>query len=333
MKSLPLNFGAVTKATEWLGKNGGSLSRVDAGGSRVMAGDWIKMKRGLRHDPKVIAISRELSSNRYFMDWWSDPQGVTCERHVTEFVTFANVTRVTVCGLLDVWASLNNLLKNDGEAEFMTLQDIDDIAEIPCFGEAMKAVGWVLEKETGGLVFPNFSENNTTAKERSPAKSDAQRAKEYRERKKAEKEGEKAESKNVTNVTSRHIEKRREEKSKKETNVSCPTTSDVLEKIWPLAPKISRSRSSQKQVSDEWTRIKAKDRPSVETLIEAIKAWNESEKWQEGFAEGLHLWIKRKQWENLPTPEIETRAGIDANAGTREVTFGGRSGKVTKLKS
>jgi len=175
-----------------------------------MAGDWIKMRRGLRHDPKVVAMARYLSERRPFMNWWTDPQQQSADRNVTEYVTFANVTRVTVCALLDVWASLNNALKDDGHAPFMTLEDLDEIAEIPCFGEAMESVGWVTLEESGGLVFPNFIENNTPSKSRTGgAKSDAQRAKEYRARKKAERESQESVD------ASRHVttEKRREEYS------------------------------------------------------------------------------------------------------------------------
>ena len=171
-----------------------------------MAGDWIKMRRGLRHDPKVIAIARELGSRREFMSWWSDPQRMTCKNHVTEIVTFANVTRVTVCALLDVWSSLNNTLGGDGKAPFMTLQDIDDIAEVPCLGDAMASVGWVVENNAEGIIFPNFWEHNTTSKDRGTPKSNAERQREYRERKKAQSEQEKA----LRYVTR---ENRREEKS------------------------------------------------------------------------------------------------------------------------
>ena len=176
-----------------------------------MAGDWIKMRRGLRHDPKVIAMARTLAADRQFMAWWTDPQQMACRHIVTEVVTFANVTRVTVCGLLDVWAALNNTLSDDCTAAFMTLQDLDDIAEIPGFGNAMEQVGWVTQLETGGLEFQNFNEHNTTAKNRPQAATAAERAKAYRDRKKAQSDAQPESAKTVTNVTSRHTEKRREE--------------------------------------------------------------------------------------------------------------------------
>ena len=171
-----------------------------------MAGDWIKMRRGLRHDPKVIAMARHLENSPNFTQ--SCVRDVTCG--VTLRITFACVTRVTVCALLDVWASLNTTLGENGKAPFMRLQDIDDIAEIPGFGEAMKSVAWVKELDDQSLEFPNFSENNSPSKSRDGnAKSGAERAKEYRARKKAE------QSKNGTVTPSRNVtvDKIREDKS------------------------------------------------------------------------------------------------------------------------
>ena len=267
-----------------------------------MAADWIKMKRGLRHDPKVIAMARHLENSPAFAQ--------SCVRHVTEpvtlpvtlRVTFAFVTRVTVCALLDVWASLNNTLSEDGKAPFMRLQDIDDIVEIPGFGEAMQSVGWVRELDDAGLVFPNFSENNSPSKSRSGnAKSEAERAKAYRDKKRAERD------QGSTVTPSRHVttEKRREEKSiKVSTNVdTCPIASDdaeILQMIWESVPAQSRERSSKKQLASAWRRILVKNRPSAEILQNALAAWNLSRAWKKGFSEGCHRWVQHRRWESLP---------------------------------
>lgn len=183
-------------------------------------------------------MSRKLSKSRNFMNWWKSDANVTCHDSVTEIVTFANVTRVTVCALLDVWAALNTTLKSDGLAPFMTLQDIDDIAEIPGFGEAMLSVGWVIELDDGSLVFPNFSENNNPSKSRDgEPKSAAQRAKEYRDRKRAEKESQQS----VT--PSRHVtgDKIREDivEEKKERGDVCTIEQAVSFAKSNLMPPIS----------------------------------------------------------------------------------------------
>lgn len=173
-----------------------------------MAGDWIKMRTNLRRHPRVIAMARQLAFDREFMNWWTDPQQMTCRDAVTEVVTFENVTRVTVCGLLEVWGAVNAVIKSSEAVDFMTIMDLDDIAGIPGFGVAMEAVGWVSEDDDNGLIFNNFSEFNTPDSERKKPKSDAQRAKEYRERKKLEAQ-EKSASRTSQNVTGRREEKRR----------------------------------------------------------------------------------------------------------------------------
>jgi hypothetical protein len=181
---------------------------------------WIKMRRDLRHDTKVIAMARALAGHSAFVRWLSAAHhdAVTDASHVTENVTNAVtahvVTRVTVTGLMDVWASLNETLREDGIAPHMVLHDLDAISEIPTFGVAMETVGWVIALDGGGLQFPNFYENNTPSRTRGEAKTAAERAKEYRERKKAEKEShESSRNRHVTSRDENHVEKRREEKS------------------------------------------------------------------------------------------------------------------------
>ena len=180
-----------------------------------MAGDWIRMRTNLRRHPKVIAMSRRLASDRRFMDWWSDPGRVTCRDSVTEIVTFENVTRVTVCGLLELWGSVNTVVKDDLVIPYMALIDIDDITGIPGFGGALEAVGWVREDDSDdvqGLVFPNFGEFNTPDANRKKAKSDAERAREYRARKRAETDRHETSQ----NVTKNHEKSRGEEKRRED---------------------------------------------------------------------------------------------------------------------
>jgi hypothetical protein len=182
-----------------------------------MAGDWIKMRTGLRRHPKVIAMSRNLAADREFINWWADPTRHSVKENVTELVTFENLTRVTVCGLLEVWGAVNAADKGDGHVPYMEVIDIDDIAGIPGFGEAMLLVGWLrLPEEDGlqGVVFPNFCEFNTPDSKRKQAKSDAERAREYRQRKKAKEEAEA--ERHERHETSHREEKRREEKRNKE---------------------------------------------------------------------------------------------------------------------
>jgi len=119
---------------------------------------------------------------------------------------------------------------------------------------------------------------------------------------------------------------------KEEAIASCPVSPNEkfpLKPIWDLVPQISRTRSSQKQVIAEWKKIKVENRPTIPALIAAIEAWCKTDKWAvDGCAEGLHLWINRRQWENVPTTEEEP----EEPAGTRRVEIGGRVGHVIKFK-
>jgi len=176
-----------------------------------MAGEWIKMRTGLRRHPKAVAMARFLSGQPEFVNMCFGNRHVTNHETVTIGVTLEVVTRVTVCALLEVWGAINTVLKEEESISFMTLPDIDDIAGIPSFGKAMAYVGWVVESAGDGLPgleFPNFTEFNTPDSKRRVAKSDAQRAKEYRERKKQQGVAE--------TVTKRHASSQGEEKSREE---------------------------------------------------------------------------------------------------------------------
>lgn len=189
-----------------------------------MAGDWIKMRTNLRRHPKVIAMSRHIASQRAFTDQFRSSQNVTHHENatnsVTQAVTLEMVARITVCGLLELWGAVNDVIKGDSLITYMTLSDLDDITGLPGFGEALKHVGWVTEindESARGLVFPNFGEFNTPDAERKKAKSDAERAREYRARKKAEAENLQSHEPSQ-NVTENHELSRGEEKSRVENN-------------------------------------------------------------------------------------------------------------------
>ena len=83
---------------------------------------------------------------------------------------------------------------------------------------------------------------------------------------------------------------------------SCPISSNDSdwELIWKNSLKVSRERSSRVKTEKAWKAIKANERPDILDVLNALEAWKASEKWQGGFAEGIHIWIKDKQWLNIP---------------------------------
>lgn len=151
-----------------------------------MAESWIRMRGSLPTNPRVIAMARALLADPDFLDWYGHTD-VTPEssravtmRHVTV------VTRVTVGALVPLWAMVNECAAEDGILHKTTLFEVDAMAGVPGFGQAMHAVGWLMETEDG-VCFPNFHEHNTVKESRSTkAMTPAERAKMYRERQKAE---------------------------------------------------------------------------------------------------------------------------------------------------
>lgn len=261
-----------------------------------MADSWIKMRGGLVTNPKVIKMARVLLQDADFLSWYAN-DGVTLDaslsvtrRHVTV------VTRVTVGALTPLWATVNECVSDDGVLRDATLFEVDEMAGVPGFGRAMEAVGWLFQLPDGeGLEFPNFIEHNTVGKERSTsAKSNAERAREYRERKK--KEGDSRHDSVTFGVTGNSdasrdavtTEKRREEKNKEEPKGSvgktdpmptCPTQ-DVIDLYHELLPELPAVRllndKRRKSIGQLWrwvlTSKKADGNRRAETAEQAL-AW------------------------------------------------------------
>lgn len=178
--------------------------------------DWIKMRSGLLTNPKVIRMAKLLASNPEFLQWLS--RGLGLSRDVTRDemrdVTF--VTRVTVGSLLSVWASVNDAANQAGFLKGISLSDIDDMAGVPGFGDAMGAVGWA-EEGDDGTFFPNFDEHNSVAKQRvgegKTAKTSAERMREFRQRQRENRDvtSDASQLRDVTRHSDGREEKRRED--------------------------------------------------------------------------------------------------------------------------
>ena len=164
-----------------------------------MAGDWIKMRPALLSSPKVNGIARFLEDNQGVARALSTGPSASMNEIVTR-----NVMRyVTVSSLLCVWGAANEHT-SDGVFHNADLSDLDDIAGIPGFGEAMESVGWAISDPSESTVtLPNFEEYNTCGKSRG-----AERQKRYRDRQKAQK------SDVTRDVTPLHREEKRREESK-----------------------------------------------------------------------------------------------------------------------
>lgn len=259
--------------------------------------DWIKMRGGLLTNPKVIRMSRLLAENRFFMDWFTRGTRKQCDDTVYELCDVTVVTRVTVGSLLSVWSAVNEASQEDGFIKGITLFEVDEMAGVPGFGDAMMAVGWV-EETDDGLIFPNFQEHNTVGKARqtersSGAKTAAQRTKEWRERKK-QKELFETRDGDVT-VTSHGDH--REEKRREEKNISLASSrDDSFDRFWAAWPSTDR-KAAKAKCAERWA--KAKLSAEADTIIghvESMKSMNRQ--WREGYEPAPLTYLNQRRWED-----------------------------------
>jgi hypothetical protein len=82
-----------------------------------------------------------------------------------------------------------------------------------------------------------------------------------------------------------------------------PAPVSGLEILWQTALPMARQRSSKHLCRQEWNRLPQAERPRVEALLAALKAWNRCDEWKKDgsqYAPGLHKFIKNRMWESLP---------------------------------
>ena len=76
--------------------------------------------------------------------------------------------------------------------------------------------------------------------------------------------------------------------------------SAFLHSLWNTFSSVSRTRSSKKQLKEEW--LKTKLQPSDE-ILESARKWADCYEWTKEngkFASGAHSWIKNRKWEDEP---------------------------------
>lgn len=264
-----------------------------------MAGDWIKMRSDLYRDPKVSVMADELLGNQ------GELARYVSQMNQRDMCVTRNVMRnATVGALTSTWGVMRQRGKrvdDDLACSGVALAVIDDIADLPGFGDAMASVGWVIETAEG-LVFPRFfEEHNVDPAERSKA-TNADRQRRYRERKQAE---ESDVTRNVT-VTPRE-EKNREEKK---TSSRAPTSSSPAGDLLPAEPKEPQpppvigfllNDGSEfgltKAQLDEFQDLYA----GIDVLqqVKSVKAWclanPKNRKTRSGAMKFLNAWLSRAQ--------------------------------------
>lgn len=218
-----------------------------------MAGDWIKMRTDLYRSPKVCLMA----------DVLTDAEG-DLARHVSnvtrrDMSVTRNITRNACVGaLLSVWGVMRHQGQRDGDDLFCrnaTIAVIDDISDLPGFGQCMEFVGWVVQTDDG-IVFPRFyAENNTDPLEKSKAAA-AQRQARYRQRKKSETRNESDATSNVTEDVTRNVtvthreEKSREENKEKEKDKKESRAKRSIPPDFSITPEMREWAQQQKLTVD-----------------------------------------------------------------------------------
>lgn len=185
--------------------------------------DWIKMRSALLQAPKLIAMGRALHGHRPFRDWLTPGGGGPING---QLVSDDALRCVTSALLLRVWSSSREHGKFVGDDLLLpciTVADLDVMAGVEGFGEAMRKVGWAIETPDGnGVILPNFKEYNVP-------KTPAERQQAVRDRK-AEAKGRDAALRSPRNAKTENVAPRREEK--REEKKHTPTEPTARSEEW-----------------------------------------------------------------------------------------------------
>jgi len=241
-----------------------------------MAGDWVKMRSDLYRDPKVCVIADALMS-----DGGALSTSVNQIRQRDMCVTRNVMRNVTVGALVSVWGVMRQRGKRDDVdlvCSGVSLSVIDDIADLPGFGDAMSLAGWASETAQG-VVFPRFFEEYNIDPADISRKQNADRQRRFRERKKEFCSNAK---RNVTrNVTVTPREEKRREESK-----STPKSPTQPRKT----PKPPESLEEVRQYIQE-----------KELDVDAERFWNyfEAGKWHDSEGKPVLAWKQKiLTWSN-----------------------------------
>jgi len=239
-----------------------------------MSSDWIKIRTDLYRDPKVCMVADEL------LDLEGDLANYVDQNCRRPMAVTRNVMRnATVGSLVTVWGVIRHRGKREEDNLFLrgcTLSVIDDIADMPGFGEAMALVGWVT-KCPKGLLFPNFFKKFNVDPADEARRKNAERQRRYRQKK--------AESGNATVTLRRNKkvtqEKRREEKSNNNPPIvpqgtvgeSPKTTKKTSAKNQPLSEKFKHLQPEVTTALGDFIEHRKKlKKPMTDKAIEILVA-------------------------------------------------------------
>lgn len=272
-----------------------------------MQADWIKMRTDLYRDPKVICMADKLMHGDSPLARYVN-QFCQCDMAVTR-----NVTRnAVVGGLVAVWGVLRHRGTRVGDD--LIVPDcsdavLDDIADLPGFGEAMCSVGWA-EETDDGVILPKFFVDLNAEPIRT---TNAERQKRYRDRRRngdVTRNGDSNVTRDVT-VTGEKRERR------EESNTPLPPVGGSVEKparvrkprdehrhfvaFWAAYPR----KTAKPAASTAFARIDPDD-ATFAAMLAALDRQRKSADWcKDGgrFIPHPATWLNQRRWEDQP-PEL-----------------------------
>ena len=281
-----------------------------------MPSDWIKMRTDLYRDPKVCLMA----------DFLMNSEGLFSAHVLRVTGRNSNVTRnalrnVTVGALVTVWGVTRHRgrrVDDDLLVKGIMLSVIDDLCEIPGFGEAMQSVGWAKQTKEG-VVFPRFFEEFNVEPNTEALAKAADRQKKYREKRNAQRNA--LRNGDVTSQSNARVEESREEKSKENTEHGEPKTNGA--RIAPPAEENAKTRTPKRAMSyspeflEFWAAypkyrrsgkgaawrawLIAMRTTEAQTLIEQAEVYATSPKGSGEFSKMPATWLTQRCWEDDPT--------------------------------
>lgn len=243
-----------------------------------MAVDWIKMRTDLYRDPKVCLIADMLIDSTSELSKYINQQ---TKRDMT--VTRNVMRHVTVGALVSVWGVLRHRGKrHDDDLHINNCGSwiVDDIADIPGFGEAMMRAGWLVE-DKNDIVFPRFFEEFNVDPEENMKIKNAERQRKYREKHKEESNA----NSNVTVTSQSNVreEKRRDSKH---------TCDDVPEfnEFWSSYPRKVAKPTALKS----WLKQKPPIKEVLFALTQEKRRWTDPQ-----YIPHPSTWLNQRRWEDV----------------------------------
>jgi len=257
-----------------------------------MSGDWIKMRKSLAGDPRVVRMMSALKADRFR----------------------------TIGGLFSAWCLLDEQTE-DGLLENYTPQIFDDFLGFQGLANAMILVGW-MDESPQGLVAVNFTEHNgKTAKRRAQDSV----------RKMSAREADKTRTKPGQNADQRREEKSREEKEKEkrieETEKESPSArcekfaraeySEAFQRFWDAYP--TKRRLGKKQAYAAWQ--KAIQTADPEAIILKASEYASSDRGRGEFSCMPTTWLNQGRWEDDPAAWQDGRTAAAERKPSQPKTF------------